>query len=172
MERFKYVPAGDEVNSRGQSPRNHTVNFVMTLKGSKECSTLSGSAVLGWMGFPGASRNARPRLLTLSPRGTTAIAQVMIDYVEKDGRLIFNVRVVPRASRSEIVGEHDGALRVRLAAPPVDGAANDELLRILARALKVSRTSVAIIAGPTSKLKRVAVNGVAPEVLLALVGVK
>jgi uncharacterized protein len=96
----------------------------------------------------------------------------MIDYVEKDGGLTFKVRVVLRASRSEIVGEHDGALRVRLAAPPADGAANEELMRILARVLKVSRTSVAIIAGPTSKLKRVAVNGVAPEVLLALLVVK
>ena len=96
----------------------------------------------------------------------------MIDYLEKDGRLTFNVRVVPRASRSEIVGAHDGSLRVRLAAAPVDGAANDELLRILCRALKVPRTSVAIIAGPTSKLKRIAIHGVTPEVLLALTGVK
>lgn len=96
----------------------------------------------------------------------------MIDYLQKDGCLTFNVRVVPRASRSEIVGEHDGALRVRLAAPPVDGAANEELTRILARALKVARTSVEIIAGPNSKLKRVAVNGVAPEILLALARVK
>lgn len=61
---------------------------------------------------------------------------------------------------------------MRLAAPPVEGAANEELTRILERALKVSRTSVAIIAGPTSKLKRVAVNGLAPEILLALAGVK
>ncbi len=96
----------------------------------------------------------------------------MIDYLEKNGRLTFNVRVVPRASRSEIIGEHDGSLRVRLAAAPVDGAANDELMRILARALKVPRSSVAIIAGPTSKFKRVAIHGVTPEVLLAVVGVK
>ena len=96
----------------------------------------------------------------------------MIDYLEKDGRLTFHVRVVPSAKRSEIVGEHDGSLRVRLSSAPVNGAANEELMRILARALKVPRTSVAIIAGPTSKLKRVAIYGVAPEVLLALVGVK
>lgn len=92
----------------------------------------------------------------------------MIDYSEKDGRVTFNVRVVPRASRSEIVGEHDGALRVRLAAPPVDGAANEELIRILARAFRLSSASVVIVAGPSSKLKRVAVNGISPEVLLSL----
>ena len=96
----------------------------------------------------------------------------MIDYLEKDSQIVFKVLVVPRASRSEIVCEHDGALRVRLAAPPVDGAANDELIRILARALGVPRSSVAIISGTTSKHKRVAVNGVAPEVLLKLAGVK
>ena len=81
----------------------------------------------------------------------------------------FTVRVVPRASHSEIVGEQEGVLRVRLAALPVDGAANEELIRILARALKVSRTSVAIIAGQTSRLKRVAVSGIEPNLLLALV---
>lgn len=96
----------------------------------------------------------------------------MIDYSEKDGRLVFNVRVVPRASRSEIIGEQDGSLRVRLSSAPVQGAANEELMRILARALKVPRTSVAIVAGPTSRFKRVAIHGVEPEVLLALVGVK
>ena len=93
----------------------------------------------------------------------------MISYSQKDGHLTFNVRVVPRASRSEIVGDHGGALRVRLAAPPVDGAANEELIRILARALRVSRASIAIVAGSTSKLKRVEVTGIASDVLLSLV---
>jgi len=84
----------------------------------------------------------------------------MIDYSEKDGRLTFKVRVVPRASRSEIVGEHDGALRVRIAAPPVDGAANEELVRTLAEAFQVSRKAIEIVAGHTSKLKTIRVTGV------------
>ena len=92
----------------------------------------------------------------------------MIDYSQKDGRLTFNVRVVPRASRSEVVGAHDGALRVRLAAPPVDGAANDELVRLLARVLGVTRTAIAVTAGQTSKLKRVAVSGIEPDSLQRL----
>ena len=83
----------------------------------------------------------------------------MIDYSEKDGAVIFAVHVVPRASRSEIAGEHDGALRVRLAAPPVDGAANEELRSTLARALKVPRNAVEIIRGQTSKAKQIRVRG-------------
>jgi uncharacterized protein (TIGR00251 family) len=92
----------------------------------------------------------------------------MIDYSEKDGSLTFKVRVVPRASRSEIIGAHDGALRVRIAAPPVNGAANEELVRMLARAFKVSRSAVEITGGQTSRLKEVAVSGIAPDMLVAL----
>jgi uncharacterized protein (TIGR00251 family) len=83
----------------------------------------------------------------------------MIEYSEENGVLTFRVRVVPRASRSELVGEHDGALRVRIAAPPVDGAANDELIRLLARAFTLPRKAIEITAGQTSRLKTVRVVG-------------
>lgn len=73
--------------------------------------------------------------------------------------MTFKVRVVPRASRSEIVGEHDGALRVRVAAPPVDGAANDELVGVLAKAFGVPPSAIAISAGQTSKVKTVKIEG-------------
>ncbi len=89
----------------------------------------------------------------------------MIDCSEKNGSLIFRVRVVPRASHSEIVGEHDGALRVRIAAAPVKGAANDELMRLLARALDVSRSDIEITAGQSSRLKTVRVAGLQPSAL-------
>ena len=90
----------------------------------------------------------------------------MIDCSEKNGSLIFRVRVVPRASRSEIVGEHDGALRVRIAAPPVEGAANDELVQLLASALEVSRRDIEITAGQSSKLKTVKVVGLQAAALM------
>jgi uncharacterized protein (TIGR00251 family) len=86
-------------------------------------------------------------------------------YVEKDGALTFDVRVVPRASRSEIVGEHDGALKVRIASPPVDGAANLELIRVLAKKLGVSRNDVEIISGGTSKNKRIKVTNLSQSKL-------
>lgn len=92
----------------------------------------------------------------------------MINYSEKNGSLTFTVRVVPRASRSAIVGEHDGALRVRIAAPPVDGAANEELVFTLAKAFNVPRSAVEITAGHSSKLKHVKVMGASAEALAAV----
>lgn len=89
----------------------------------------------------------------------------MIKKTLKDGKLTFQVTVVPRASRSEIVGEHNGTLRVRIAAPPVDGAANSELVRVLSKALKVPRADVEIIAGKSSKIKTVSVKGAKGELL-------
>ena len=94
----------------------------------------------------------------------------MINHSIKDGMLIFEVRVVPRASRSEIVGEHDGAVRVRIAAPPVDGAANEELIRLLARKLGVSRSAISITGGHSSKLKQLCVTGAPPDALVVLRG--
>jgi hypothetical protein len=78
---------------------------------------------------------------------------------EENGALVFTVRVVPRASKSEIVGFHAGALKIRIASAPVDGAANAELIRLLARTFKVSKSSVEILTGQTSKTKQVKISG-------------
>jgi uncharacterized protein (TIGR00251 family) len=91
-----------------------------------------------------------------------------LSYNETDGALTFAVRVVPRASRSEVVAEHDGALRVRLAAPPVEGAANEELRRTLARALGVPTRAVEITSGHTGKMKQIRVHGADSRTLLQL----
>ncbi|MBA2524809.1 MAG: DUF167 domain-containing protein [Pyrinomonadaceae bacterium] len=90
----------------------------------------------------------------------------MIAYTESRQGIVFKVQVVPRAARSEIVGEQNGNLRVRLAT--VDGAANEALIRTLAMAFKVSRRAVQITAGHTSKLKQVGITGAVPEALAAL----
>ena len=74
----------------------------------------------------------------------------------------FPVRVQPRASRTEVAGTHAGALKVRLQAPPVDGAANEALVAFLAERLGVARREVRIVAGLTSRSKVVEVSGVAP----------
>jgi len=87
----------------------------------------------------------------------------LIQILEQGGALLFKVRVVPRASRSGVVGEHDGALRVRVAAPPVEGAANEELMRTLAKSFDVPVRYVLIVSGHASKLKQVQVKGITKE---------
>ena len=63
------------------------------------------------------------------------------------------------------MGEHNGALRVRIAAPPVDGAANEELIRTLARTFKVPKRDIEILSGHTSKLKQVRIKNIEPAAL-------
>jgi uncharacterized protein len=81
------------------------------------------------------------------------------------------VLVQPRASRTRVVGEHDGRLKIALAAPPVDGAANAALIEFLSDELEVRKADVTLLDGETSRRKRLAVRGVAPdEVMTKLVG--
>ncbi len=87
----------------------------------------------------------------------------MISHTFKDGGVTFSVRVQPRASSSGVAGEIDGALKIRLAAPPVDGEANEELVRLLAKLFSVPRTNVSIIGGQRSKNKLIRLEGVSSE---------
>jgi len=72
---------------------------------------------------------------------------------EDEKGITLTVRVVPRASRSGIAGYHDGALRIRVAASPVEGAANRELMRFLSKTFKVPQNAVTIISGSSSRNK-------------------
>jgi uncharacterized protein (TIGR00251 family) len=77
------------------------------------------------------------------------------------------VHVVPRASRTEVRGIHGDAIRIRVAAAPVEGAANDEeLIKFIAQALRVQRGAVRIVAGQSSRHKRVEVTGLDSETIL------
>ncbi len=73
-------------------------------------------------------------------------------------RLVLHVQ--PRARRTEVVGRHGDAIKVRLAAPPVDGAANEALVRFVADALGVPRAAVRLVAGGSSRRKVVEIDGV------------
>jgi uncharacterized protein (TIGR00251 family) len=70
------------------------------------------------------------------------------------------IRVIPRAPRSRVDGERGGAILIRLAAPPVEGAANDALVAFLADTLRVPRRDVTIVAGVRSRDKRVQIAGI------------
>jgi uncharacterized protein (TIGR00251 family) len=87
------------------------------------------------------------------------------------GGAVLEVLVQPRASRTRVVGEHDGRIKIQLAAPPVDGEANAALLAFLAEALGVKKADVALLAGEAGRRKRVAVAGrTAEAAAVALLG--
>lgn len=91
------------------------------------------------------------------------------DVTGRGGSVRFAVRVQPRASSSEVAGVFGGALKVRLQAPPVEGAANEALVDLLAAELGVHRRQVRIVAGASSRGKVVEVEGVDETRVRALV---
>ena len=81
---------------------------------------------------------------------------------------VFRIRVVPRASRSEVAGIQGDALKFRLKAPPVEEKANNECIRLLAEILGVKKARVTIIAGHASRTKTVAVEGIRAGAVVAI----
>ena len=75
--------------------------------------------------------------------------------------------MVPRARATAVAGRHGASVRIRVAAPPVDGVANNELVRFLANRLGVSRGAVTIARGQSSRNKTVTIEGISTDVALA-----
>ena len=75
-------------------------------------------------------------------------------------RSSLTIYVQPRSSRTVVVGTHGDAIKIKLKAPPVGGAANDELVRFAAKTLAVPRTAVRIVSGLTSRRKRLTIDGI------------
>ncbi len=92
----------------------------------------------------------------------------MLEVQEREGAVIFSLRVQPRASKDEIAGELGGALKVRLRAPAVEDRANEALVEFLADLLKRPKSAVRILSGERSHTKRVEIHGVTREQILAL----
>jgi uncharacterized protein (TIGR00251 family) len=91
--------------------------------------------------------------------------------VESRGQTVrVSVHVQPRAACNEIVGQHGSALKVRLQAPPVDGAANSALEALLAERLGVARRDVRVVAGTTSRAKTVEIEGTTVAAVQLLAG--
>ena len=82
--------------------------------------------------------------------------------------VVLTLHIQPGAKKTEVVGLHGEALKIRLAAPPVDGKANDCLIAFLAKRLGVPKSRVALVAGETSRAKRVRVAGVTVALAAAL----
>lgn len=85
------------------------------------------------------------------------------------GRVRLSVHVQPRASRREIAGLHGDALKVRLTSPPVEGAANEELIELLANTFAVSPRAINIVAGQHSRSKIVEIEGITEQAVDAVV---
>jgi uncharacterized protein (TIGR00251 family) len=87
----------------------------------------------------------------------------MVDLRQRGEDVSFRVRVVPRASRNTIAGIHDGAVRIRLTAPPVEGAANEALVTFLSSVLRVAKRDIELVSGQSARNKVVSVSGLAAE---------
>lgn len=90
--------------------------------------------------------------------------------VAADGRLTLTLHIQPGAKKTECAGRHGDALKIRLSAPPVDGKANDALLRFLADQLALPRSAVLLKSGQTSRQKVVEITGSTPEAVRAIAG--
>lgn len=80
---------------------------------------------------------------------------------------VLSVHIHPKASTTECVGIYGDAIKIRVVAPPVDGAANDELIRFLARQLSIPSTSVRIHSGAGGRHKHVLVKGITAQLVIA-----
>ncbi|MDH5672178.1 MAG: DUF167 domain-containing protein [Myxococcales bacterium] len=104
--------------------------------------------------------------MTGDPPGPGAKGSLHVQ--EGDGALLFDVRVNPRASREALAGVRNGALELRLNAPPVDGAANAAAIKLLAKCLGVPQRAVTLVAGQRARNKRFRVEGVSAAQLRAV----
>jgi uncharacterized protein len=87
-----------------------------------------------------------------------------LDVIERTATGVrIRLHVQPRASRSELAGRHGDAIKVRLTAPPVDGAANEALLQFLAVRLQVLRSALSLVSGGSGRSKVVAIEAISPE---------
>ena len=92
----------------------------------------------------------------------------MLEVQEREGAVIFSLRVQPRASKDEIAGEMGGALKVRLRALAFEDRANEALVEFLGQLLKTPRAAVRILSGERSRTKRMEIRGVTRQQILAL----
>jgi uncharacterized protein (TIGR00251 family) len=92
----------------------------------------------------------------------------VLEMVQTREGMVLKLRVQPRASRNAIAGVMDGALKVRLTAPAVEGAANEALIEFLAELLKTPKSAVRLLSGERSRVKRVEIRGVTKAQVEAL----
>lgn len=98
---------------------------------------------------------------------SAATSLEQLELIEQSGGTHFRVRVAPRAAREALLGVHDGALKVSLTAPPVEGAANDALVQLLAKMLGVPRRALSLLHGEHARRKTLRVEGMSASAVRA-----
>ncbi|MEQ8200826.1 MAG: DUF167 domain-containing protein [Syntrophomonadaceae bacterium] len=96
----------------------------------------------------------------------------MLNLSESGAGVRLEVKVQPRSSSNQIVGEQNGALKIKLTAPPVDGEANSALIDFLSARLKIPRKDISLVKGDTSRHKIIEIAGLDPDQLLARLDIK
>jgi len=94
----------------------------------------------------------------------------MINYRDVSDGCLFPVWVQPRSSKNQIVGEHEGALKIKLTSPPVEGEANQELCQYLARRLKIAKTRIKIEQGQANRHKLLHISSMSGQEVLEILG--
>ncbi len=89
-------------------------------------------------------------------------------FQQTDEGVLISLYIQPGASKSEIIGEHNGSLKIKIKAPPVDGKANDEVIAFMAKTLGVSKRDISLVKGDKSREKKVLVRGASIEQLQSL----
>jgi len=110
----------------------------------------------------------RQRAKKLAIEASRFTISAMIELHPTATGIVLTVRVLPRSNRNAIEGERQGALTIRLTAPPIDDRANDALRQLLAGCLNVSVSAVRIVSGKKSRTKRIEIAGVTRTEVLAL----
>jgi uncharacterized protein len=100
--------------------------------------------------------------------GSEPGAGQQLDIICRDGCVVFQIRVLPRARRDEVAGVVEGALKLRIQAPAIENRANEAVVGYLATLLKTPKSAVRILGGEHSRVKRVEIRGVQPRDILAL----
>ncbi|MFA5293446.1 MAG: DUF167 domain-containing protein [Phycisphaerae bacterium] len=96
------------------------------------------------------------------------MSENILNITEKDGRVVFNIKVAPGSSRTDIAGIYNGMLKVRLSAAPEKGKANHALIKLLAEKFDIPKNQITITAGLTSKIKQVSIKDITRQMIDAI----
>jgi uncharacterized protein (TIGR00251 family) len=100
---------------------------------------------------------------------TQSLPAWLTEVKASENCFIIALHCQPGAKKTEVQGEHDGRLKIRLAAPPIEGKANEALIAWLSKTLEIKRSQIELLAGDLSRLKRVKIDGITAEQLLQLI---